>query len=218
MSKKFLCHDFWNGFYAAKWLSFDEIKINTNKIPHVDWAVDYLDGIWTIQKTNKYKEKDDFYYETVLNFTKNDLIDCFKEYLGYTNHVSKVLLKDNRRTGIEVYEIMIDMLGRQKVNLVNRPFDIHAFHLLYEHKKLVALAVKNYIDNPIYLEKAEMLVNVAEKLRNLVMYCNISIKEERMYKRYDSIIATIKHLKIAEEQLFDELINKYDLEIQRNLS
>jgi len=105
---------------------------------------------------------------------------------------------------------MIDMLKRQKRDLVNQPFAIHAFHLLHEHKKLVALAIKHFIDNPIYTEKAEVIIKEAEKIRNLALYCNISIKEHQSYKRYHSILESIQNLKESEKDLFNELIEKYD--------
>lgn len=209
-TQKFLCHDFWGGFYGERWMPFEEIKINTNKIPHIDWAVDYLDGIWTLQKTSKYKEKDSFYYETVLNFTISDLIDCLEEHLGYKNNIRKILRKDDRKVGIEIYDIMITMLEKQKKNLVNRPFDIHAFHLLYEHKKLIKLALDNFIDNPFYKEKAILLVKEAEKLRNLVLYCNVSIRENQEYKKYNNILQSITSLKELEIDLFEGLIKEYN--------
>jgi len=84
---------FGGGFYSPQWLSFDEVKINTNKALHADWAVDYLEGIWSIQKKRNIKKKDYFFYKTVLNFNRNDLIDIFKEHLHYTDNISKILKK-----------------------------------------------------------------------------------------------------------------------------
>lgn len=209
-SQTFLCHDFWDDVFSEKWIPFNEIQTATTKVSHAEWAVDYLNGIWTLQKNPKYKNKDEFYYETVLNFNKEDLIHCLREYLGYENNVRQVLKKDNRIVGIDIYDTMINMLEQQKNNPINLPFTPHPFQVLYEHKKLMVFAIENFVDTYTHLETAKLLVEESKKLRNIVIYCNLSLASKQVYKRYDSIIESIKILKNLELDLFNALIKEYN--------
>lgn len=201
-SMEFLCHDFWEGIYSEKWIPFDQMTIKQDDLFHSEWATDYLNGIWAIQKTSQYKTPNSFYYETVLNFSKKDLVDILKEYMGETNLVRDILKKDDRWVGIEIYEVMTDMLEKFRQVNNNTPLAIHPFHLLYEHKKLLSKAINHFMNStPKVSKDIDALVNEALKLRNVVLYCNASIKKSGIYSRYDSIIESILKIKNMEMDL-----------------
>lgn len=204
--REFLCHDFWDGIYGEKWIPFAEITLKADSTFQKEWSTDYLNGVWAIQKTNQYKEPSEFYYETVLNFSANDLLDILKEYIGMSNNVRTILRKDNRYLGLEIYDIMIDMLEKQKTTMAGQPFAIHPYHLLYEHKKLLSLAINNFINNASLKSELELLEDKALELRNLVLYCNLFIAEKGIYKKYEAILEKIKDIKNLESAIMNSLI------------
>ncbi|MEC0171486.1 hypothetical protein [Paenibacillus graminis] len=203
--KEFLCHDFWNGVYGEKWIPFSEITLKGDSPFQKEWSTDYLNGVWAIEKTNQYKEPNEFYYETVLNFSQEDLLDILKEYIGMSNNVRTILRKDNRYLGLEIYDVMTEMLEKQKNNMVGQPFAIHPFHLLFEHKKLLSLATA-FTNSPSLKKESDLLINEALKLRNLVLYCNHFIAEKGIYKKYEAIIENIMKLKNIELAVMHLLI------------
>ena len=193
-----MCHDFWDGFYGEKWLPYDEITAIEDANFHAEWSTDYLNGIWAIEKTDEYKQPSEFYYETVLQFSKEDLLDILKEYVGETGHIRKILRKDNRYLGSEIYDKMIEMLDMQKEGMKNMPFAVHPFHLLYEHKQLLSQAILEFFPDSSLKEQLEELIGEALKLRNLVMYMNEFIMEQGVYKKYNTLLAKIDELKQLE--------------------
>lgn len=203
----FLCHDFWDEIYQARWLPYDEIRLIEDSAFYAEWSEDYLNGIWAIEKTDKYKAKSEFYYETVLNFTKEDLLDLLNEYMGISNHVRSILRKDNRYVGIEIYDMMTDLLDMQKERLKNQAFAIHPFQLLYEHKKLLMQAIQEFFPELQLRDKLEKMVNDTLVLRNLVMYSNVFITEHGIYKKYDTILEKIKDLKAMESEIMTRILN-----------
>ncbi|MBT2284100.1 hypothetical protein J7E78_11165 [Paenibacillus polymyxa] len=211
--KEFLCHDFWDGFYGEKWLPYDEITVIQDSNFDAEWSTDYLNGIWAIEKTDEYKEPSEYYYETVLQFSKEDLMNILKEYVGETNQVRSILRKDHRYLGSEIYDKMIDMLGMQKEGMQNQPFAIHPFHLLYEHKQLLAQAILDYLPDPSIKIRLEELVSEALKLRNLVMYINQFIMEQGVYKKYDVMLDKITELKTMELEMMKQVL-EYEYQSQ----
>lgn len=204
--KEFLCHDFWKGIYGEKWVSFDEITLKEDSEFRDEWSTDYLNGIWAIEKTNQYLEPNEFYYETVLNFSQADFLDVLKEYIGVNNSVRTILRKDNRYLGLEIYDIMAEMLEKQKNTMVGQPFAIHPFHLLFEHKRLLSLATSTFTTSPLIKKEVDLLINEALKLRNLVLYCNLFIEEKGIYKNYEAIIENIMKIKNIELTLISSII------------
>ncbi|MCM3133468.1 hypothetical protein M3629_11730 [Paenibacillus polysaccharolyticus] len=206
--KVFLCHDFWDGFYGEKWLPYDEITAIEDSNFDTEWSTDYLNGIWAIEKTDEYKQPSEFYYETVLQFTKEDLLDILKEYVGETDHIRTILRKDNRYLGSEIYDKMTEMLDMQKEGMTNMPFAVHPFHLLYEHKQLLSQAILEFFPESSLQERLEELVSEALKLRNLVMYMNEFIMEQGVYKKYNTLLAKIEELKKFECSIMKQVLEK----------
>ncbi len=88
-------------------------------------------------------------FKSLSNFSQEDLLDILKEYIGMSNNVRTILRKDNRYLGLEIYDVMTEMLEKQKNNMVGQPFAIHPFHLLFEHKKLLSLAQLSQSQNRV---------------------------------------------------------------------
>lgn len=205
-NKMFLIHDFFDGFYKKKWMPFDVICLKEDNAFYAEWATDYLNGIWAIQKTQKYQSVNQFYYETVLNFTKKDFMDVLKEYVGANNYIAYVLSKDKRFIGIDVYDIMIAMLEKYK-KVIKKPFAMHPFSILCDHKKLLSLAVKFVFgDNSKINKSMSKLVDDAHILKNMMLYCNYHIEKFNTYNKFDEIIRKIRELKITEFELMQSLL------------
>lgn len=97
------------------------------------------------------------------------------------------------------------MLEKQKNNTVGQQFVIHPFHLLFEHKKLLSLAI-SLTSSPSLKRESDLLINEALKLRNLVLYCNHFIAEKGIYIKYEVIIENIMKIKKIELAMINSLI------------
>ncbi len=204
--RKFLVHDFFEGFFEKKWLSFDDIYQKEENSEYADWATDYLNGIWAINKTDKYLSQNNYYYETVLNFTKKDFENIIKEYIGINKNIEDILIKDKRFVGVKVYDLMINMLERYK-NVICEPFAIHPFSILCEHKKLLSLAIKYIYNNDDLTKEMDAIENNAILLKNTVLYCNCYIEENNNYNKFNNIIEKIHELKAQELELLNKILD-----------
>lgn len=121
--------------------------------------------------------------------------------------------KETTAVGIEVYDVLKNYV-RQKMAKNERVYDIRAFYMLYDHKKLMGLRLK-YLEEQGYLAKGgdDDLISEFSELEmqtllivNLLIKVNILVKHSLVTNIFEKIIANLDHMADREYELFSKLL------------
>ena len=156
----------------------------------------YIADFWDY---GKYERKEVSYREINRSMNNNGIINLFKLQDGeykFNPFLMKTFLEDYLNSedsthkfdfsnksynedvifGLAYYDYVLDYCTEKKV------FDIRFFHVLYDHKQIMALRLEyllksNYINKTAYKSlsvKNEELINLSLEIRNMVLKYNVS--------------------------------------------
>lgn len=208
-NNQILVHDFYQGMYQKKWeyLSDFDFYFTEKKVDNEDMQ----QNIWAIKIGKKYKIPSCWYYESCLVFEKEDFIQILEEYLGKNINLLRIMSKEGRIIGIQVYDEILkyfNFILSSYHNNEDQYIPPHPFLILKEHKELILLAYKTIIKNQnnFVIKNLENLIKITKSIHFSILYLNIANEFKRKIKKTILIIQEVKKLKKKEEIIFNFIL------------
>ncbi|CAG9623684.1 hypothetical protein [Sutcliffiella rhizosphaerae] len=200
--------DFWpetNWKFCEKKVKFDWLRTNYKNVPKNldDTRLKYL---VLLEKNQEYKIGHRWGYETVLNFSIDDFIFIFENYIGKNNYLQSIANKDDGRwIGIQIYDLIIEGL---KINISKNNFiPSHTFKVLVDHKSILKkayISLSKELDASI-LKDLDDLLSEVKRLMNFILYCQIKSVFEEKLSQICTLLSDIKEkeIRVIENMLFE---------------
>jgi len=200
-SKSYFTHDFYKGRYQGKWVTADKCRL----VCYDNYLAthDYLDGMWAV----KVRNDKNIYKSASMKFDKHDFLNTLSEYVGEHKEISKLLAKEKLVIGIKIYNV----IKKKLINLLEKFSDLdfcekyilapHAFSILYEHKKLLRLAIGKFMISNTNIDfKLDVVEDMALTIRNIALKFNFQKDTEKRKESIKSIIEMIKEISFVRER------------------
>lgn len=176
-NKKLNVADFFDKKYSYANIDFEDFKKAYYNL-NLTNEYDFLEGV----SIEAYKYAD---YAFDINFVINSITDFLHSRNTTINSdLNEFDNKDDICYGLEVYNVFINYLEEQK-NSRNFYVDLRGFHMIYDHKKTMALRIDylhkiGYILNPdqiisIYKELEKECLKIRNYLIKLIFSRNIQV-------------------------------------------
>jgi len=128
-------------------------------------------------------------------FNREHMLDSFHRYLFSKRNFDLINPSTNSIYGIKIYDNLITTVEYTKGK--NKDLDIRAFHLIWEHKKIMVERLKYLIDSSYLINSEELLseYEIIEQdsliLRNLVIKYNL-INQSNLLNKIENRLLAIR--------------------------